>query len=166
MGFKIKLISSEQGQAVVEFSLICVILLMLAGGVIDGISVIRYNIALHGAATEVVNQISYSANIESRVDETCNNVIDINFHSSLGDGNTKYSSYADLHKIDTIPYSYHDQTYGHWSGSRAYVPVTVTLERDQVLLSPFGQLFFGDPGNGGRRHMKVTAHARAYMDIN
>lgn len=166
MGFKKKLIPEEQGQALVEFSMICVILLMLAGGVIDGINVIRYNIALHGAAAEVVSQISYSADIEDRVDVACVNVIYTNFHSSLGDGNTNYSSYADIHQIDGISYSYYDQSYGEWHGSRAYIPVTVTLEREQVLLSPFGQLFFGDPGSGGRRHMEVTAQARAYMDIN
>ena len=165
MGLKKLLIPGEQGQALVEFSFICVILLMLAGGVADGISVIRYNIALHGAAAEVVNQISFSGDIESRVDNICRDVIDINFRSSLGDGNTHYSSYAAVREIDSMTYHYRDQTH-HWSGSRAYIPVTVTLERNQELISPFGQLFFGDPGNGGRRYMKVTARARAYLDIN
>lgn len=164
-----KLTREERGQALVEFSFICVILLMLAGGVADGIILMRCNIALSGAATEVVNRISLAAATETEVSAICKDVIINNYPNILGDRNTTYSCLVS-EKVEApvavdIPYIYHDYEHGIWSGNRAYKSVTVTLERDQVLLSPFGQLVFGDSGNGGRRRMKVTARTRVYMDM-
>lgn len=166
MGLRKKLISGEQGQALVEFSFICVILLMLAGGVADVVNIMRYQIALSGAATEVINQLAATNRTVEAIDDLCEEVISTNFGNSLGDGNTTFRCVtSNASSTDTIDYSYHNEAKGDWHGTRDYVPYTVTLERDQVLFSPVGQLVFGDSGNGGRRHMKVTAQTRVYMDM-
>lgn len=167
MGLGKKLISGEQGQAVVEFSFICVILLMLFGGVADCVNIMRYHIALSGAATEVVNQISATTLEKTEMNALCKKVITTNFGNSLGDGDTNYSctqgKRVTAQVTVNMPYYYHDKA-NIWEGSRAYTPIVVTLEREQVLFTPFGQLVFGSPGNGGRRHMEATAQTRVYMD--
>lgn len=168
MGLRRKLIQGEQGQALVEFSFVCVILLMLVGGVADAVNIMRYNIALRGAATEAVNQISTANANMPDIEAICDDVINNNFCNNLGDGNTDYSCVVGKDVIDADRvYKYHDYNNGaprDWSTHRAYMLVSVTLERDQVLLTPFGQLIFGDPGNSGVRHMQVTTKARVYMD--
>lgn len=164
MGLGKKITSGEQGQALVEFSFICIILLMLAGGVADSVNIMRHQIALHGAATEVVNQLSRTSLEASEVYAVCHKVIKDNFEHSLGDGNTTYNFASSTEKTDTITYRYHDEAHGEWSGNRVYVTATVTLERNQTLLTPFGQLVFGNSGGGSQRHMTVSAQTRVYMD--
>lgn len=166
MRLRKKLMRGEQGQALVEFSFICVILLMLSGGVLDGVNIMRYRIALSGAVTEVANQV---ATVDmNAVSDICYDVININYLNNLGDGNTNYSCFPDDEVRGPVaagmPYRYHVMGQADWDGVRTYVPVTVTLERDQVLFTPFGQLFFGDPGNRGKRNMKATAQIRVFLD--
>lgn len=164
MGLRRMLIRGEQGQALVEFSFICVILLMLAGGVADAVNIMRYNIALRGAATEAVNQISTINLNRPDAEAVCANVIIHNFCNSLGDGNTTYSyTVSSKPETDSRDYKYHDYNDGshrEWITHREYWPVTITMERNQVLLTPFGQLIFGDKGNNRQRNMKVTTEGR------
>lgn len=169
MGLRRKLIQGEQGQALVEFSFICVILLMLVGGVADAVNIMRYNIALRGAATEAVNQITTAEANKLDVEAICANVININFQNNLGDGNTTYSCEIYKEEKDSRTYKYHDYNNGDtrdWSSHRKYIPISITLERNQVLLTPFGQLVFSNPGGSGRRQMKVTTQTWVYMDSN
>lgn len=156
---------SESGQAIVEFSLVSVILLMLMGGVIDGARVMRYQIIMNGAVTEVVNQITIKEYQDDNIKTVCDNVLNLNYQYELGDGKTSYRYVLDTTAPDNITYTYHDyfMQSSTWSGKRNSGLVTVEIEREVELLTPFGRLIFGDAG-GGKRLIKTSASTRIYTD--
>lgn len=153
---------SERGQAIVEFGIVSIILLMLAGGAIDTVQIIRYQIAVNGALTEICNQITNTGD----VDAICYDVVYVNYAQSLGDGNTTYSNSAGVKLGDGRAYKYYNYdlntTTAVWSGDRSYVPVTVKMSREQPLLTPFGRLLYGDESIGGKRKIEATATTRIY----
>lgn len=156
--------SSDCGQAIVEFSIVAAILLMLAGGAIDAVQIMRYQIALNAAVSEVCCQITNTGDVET----ICDKVIYINYKHILGDGKTVYSiPGGDIKaRSDGREYKYYnynlDQTDKVWSGKRYYVPVTIKMSREQPLLSPFGRLVFGDEALAGKRKIESTAMVRLY----
>lgn len=166
MRLKIRLTSGEQGQALVEFAFVLIFLLMLSGGIADGVNIIRHQIALHGAATEVANQISRIGLNPADVNKLCDRVINTNFRNSLGDKRTTVHYERAGRRKDTILYHYRNELHEPWSGNREYETAIITLKRDQELLTPFGQLVFGNTQNGRIRKMEVTARTRVYTDTN
>lgn len=155
---------SEEGQALVEFAVISVILLMLAGGVIDGIRVIRCHIVMNGAVTEIANRITIDTATEVERERICREVINGNYYNELGDGNTFYKSTLGDKVTGNIIFTYHDSPYSGWRGNRDYTPITTSLEREMQLFTPFGRLIFGNSSGETKRRITTVAVTRVYMN--
>lgn len=153
-----RLLNEEQGQAIIQFSVVAIILLALFGGTVDAVNIMRYHIAISGAASEIANQIDTLT--PSEVEAICEDVININYHSTLGDGNTVYTVEFGAKQTDGIIYNYHDAIYGNWSGDREYKPVTVVLKREQTLFTPFGRKIFSNSGD--HRLIRGVVQTRVY----
>ena len=155
-------IERERGQAMLHFSLVAMILLLLTGGVIDAVIIMRYHIALSGAATEIANKITVNKANGSDINTIGNAVININYQNILGDGDTVFTADIGDMADDVIVYSYHDYPDGKWNGYRRYIPVTIVLERELTLFTPVGQMIFSNAGD--HRLIRGVAQRRVYMN--
>lgn len=158
-----RFLREESGQALVQFSVVAILLLILAGGTIDSVIIMRYHIAVSGAASEIANRITLDDTLDvSDINAICDEVINTNYHNTLGDGDTRYTAIPGSTVTDnSFEYTYHDYTYGNWSGYRKYKPVTVILEREQALFTPIGRGLFANSGDC--RLIKGVAQTRAYF---
>jgi len=157
-----RFIERERGQAMLQFSLVAMILLLLFGGVIDAVIIMRYHIVISGAATEIANRITVDKANGSDINAIGDDVINTNYQNILGDGETVFTSDIGDMVDDVIVYSYHDYTNGNWNGSRRYIPVTIVLERELTLFTPVGQMFYSNAGE--HRLIRGVAQRRIYMN--
>lgn len=161
---RLRLKGHESGQAIVEFAFVSVFLLMLVGGIIDGARVMRYKIIMSGAVTEVVNQITIKESTD--IGSVCAKVLSLNYQYELGDGMTNCTFNLNSSSPDNFTYQYHEYNGGStelWTGKRNGALVSVSMEREIELFTPFGRLIFGD-GGGGTRLVKTSASTRIYTD--
>lgn len=163
-----KLWGDEQGQALVEFAIISVILLLIAGGVVDAARIMRSNVVLSGAVADVTTQVTIDTATTVKLSALCNDVLTNNYGSTLADGNTVVSYKISRPRDDNnngLGYSYHDKSEGTWNGTRKYVLVSIEMEREEKLLTPAGVLFFSDPmGTQGIRTLMAQGSVRVYFD--
>lgn len=170
MAKKCKRRKMEQGQALVEFALICAIMLLLAGGVFDGVRIIRYNIMMNGAVTEVINQLNTQNMSAGEINTLCQRILKNSYQDTLGDGKTKITSYREPWQDDARYSYYHDYTFNSeagsacWTGYRKYARTQITMERKVEIFSAFGRLVFGDNAGDDQRTITTTASARIYTN--
>lgn len=165
---KIKRISGEQGQGLVEFVVVCSVLLILFGIIADGVNLIQRQMDLNSAATEMTTSASLEdISASGAMEALCSRVLADNY-SFLDDGETDVVCTVGLMQGDALSgfadprYLYHNKKLlGDTSSvnTRNYSRVEVGLSRTVTMLSPVGRVVFGKT-----RELSAYRTARIYYN--
>lgn len=163
-----KRVKDEQGQGLVEFAIICSVLLIVFGTIVDGVNLIQHKMDLNSAATEMTTSITLDdLSVSGRAEAVCDSVLADNY-SYLDDGMTTVACTVGRVQTDDLS-SFYDKRYLYHNKEllgespevnlRNYSMVEVNLSRKVEMLSPVGRIVFGE-----KKELSSYRAARIYFN--